>query len=111
MKNPFPLKSSNSLIRAKVLIPTLSDPVIWFLCYLYMVSTLRARIISFIPEFTELRTGPVIEEVLSEHSFIHSFTHSTSVCYTQMRAVGVLCVRAKALSHWDAVSEFLEHAE
>lgn len=61
----------------------------------------------FVPECTEPGAGPVAEEVLSKHAFILS----TNTCHTAMRATGVLCARAKALSKLDEVPEFLEHTE
>lgn len=69
------------------------------------MSILRARIVLFVPEFTEPRAGPVAEEVLSKYAFIRS----TNICHTEMRAIDVLCARAKALSKLGEVPEFLEH--
>lgn len=91
MHNQIPLKPSYSVIRAKVLTPTFYDPEIWFLCFLQPLSILRAKIILFIPEFTEPSTMSVLEQVLSENTLMHS----TNICCTQMRAISVFSAGSK----------------
>lgn len=69
MKKLVKLKSLNSKIRAKGIMPTLHDAVIWVLFDLLLVIILKARISLFIPEFTA--QGPLQKKhsVNTHHSF------------------------------------------